>query len=223
MKGKFLLPLVAVASVLTANALTVRSPIADGRVWQTVLAPSEPLQWPWLDAADSAKLVITNHAAGTVDEVIVERAENEQYGAYALNVPAAPEEKLYSVALFQYADETRLSADWARLAYIPGVPGGNGATVRAAAPAADWKKSEPVAVFAYASVWTNATADAGTVAVAWINKGVSVSRPLEGTSGYDALPLPRGVDALLTLSFDGNDVWGGTVCFGFPGFMLSIR
>ena len=204
-----------VASAASSDVAIVVRPISEARVWQTVLKPSEPLEWPWVNGADAAVVTVTNHCTGGVSVSRVERGEEESYGEFGMVRPALPDEQLYSVVLEQMSGETVLSRDYARLAYVPGVEGG-GVCVRSTRA---MRRSEEVAVFAWDSAWQ--TNEVESASFAWADEGSSGEEPLPATSGWSSLRLVPIKETLLSLSFDDEVEWTASVYFRLP-FALKI-
>ena len=204
------------ASAASADVAIDVRPISETRVWQTVLKPSEPLEWPWANGADAAVVTVTNHCTGGVSVSRVERRAEESYGKFYMVRPEQPDEQLYSVVLEQVSGEAVLSRDYARLAYVPGVEGG-GVRVRSAKA---MRRSEEVAVFAWDSAWQ--TNEVDSASFAWVGYSSSGEEPLTATSGWSCLRLVPIEETLLSLSFDDDVEWMASVYFRMP-FALKIR
>lgn len=215
---------VAAAADETAQTGEIIRSAASGRVWQVNLAPDEPIRWPWATGADAARLTVSNACTQKVSEHVVLRTGDEAFGAFALSVAAKPAEQLCDLALEQFyrygqSDEKAISAEQARVVYLPGVHG-HGVTVPSAR---NLRTSEPVAVFAYDRAWASGSYTAATASVSWSSDGASGSRALDGTSGFDALPLERLQKTSLALAFDATTRWTCLVRFGIPGTLLLFR
>lgn len=207
--------------VSVADPITV-FPESEGRIWQTVVDSSAPIEWPWEGGADAARLVIASHWDGAVTTATVARATGARRGAYdgvaagTLGAPAG-EERLYSLVLEQLAGETVVAAETARLAYVPGVAGGT-ITVRNAR-SANWSRTKsPSVLLAYDRAWTNETASAASAALDVSGAALD----LAGTSGYEPF-APRQEGDALTLSFDGADAWHADLRLLALGMMLLFR
>ena len=88
-KKAIALAAVFAAGVWAAFAGPVILSHEDGRVWQTVFDPSAPLEWRWVDGAESATVTVTNALFGTVDApIVVTRTANAKYGSVAMPNPA---------------------------------------------------------------------------------------------------------------------------------------
>lgn len=192
---------IALAAVFAAGAWAAfADPVIlsseDGRVWQTVFDPSAPLEWRWTDGAESATVTVTNALFGTVDApIVVARTVNAKYGSVAMPNPARSAdtgEGLVDVVLVQRgAGDVEISCECARLAFLPGVGGGQ----------ADLDSKPSFAsprVVPYDAAWTNA--DVSEVGVALAAGGDSSRTVLDGLGGY--FPLAP-VDGTATLDFDG--------------------
>lgn len=215
--------LCGVMSSSTASAaITVRA-TDNPRVWQTVLAPAEPIRWAWHSAADSASLTVSNELTAVSTTVTVQREEGATGGTYALSASDSGKESLYSLVLVQYREDTALSTERARLAYTPGV-GDTKVTVRATRPGS-WRKSDPVAVFAYDSAWGGVTTSgAGSASLSWsCADGSSGLASLDGTSGWGTFAFSPDELYSLSLFFDEVLAATGVVRWGVPGFLMFIR
>lgn len=195
-KKAIALAAVFAAGVWAAFADPVILSSEDGRVWQTVFDPSAPLEWRWTDGAESATVTVTNALFGTVDApIVVARTVNAKYGSVAMPNPARSAdtgEGLVDVVLVQRgAGDVEISCECARLAFLPGVGGGQ----------ADLDSKPSFAsprVVPYDAAWTNA--DVSEVGVALAAGGDSSRTVLDGLGGY--FPLAP-VDGTATLDFDG--------------------
>ena len=207
------LPLISLAD----DPVMVR-PAAEGRIWQTVLDPSKPIEWPWVLGSDSARLTITSHWDEAVSTVVVEKEDGDLYGAYSM--PGAPEgeERLYSVGLEYLSGDKVIGREYARLAYIPGVQGG-GVTVLDP-ESKKWKKTKAQSVLlAYDRAWHSNSVDAVS---ATLSISPDTEIVLNGTSGY--VPFrPTAEGNTLTLSFDGEPFWTANLWSANLGMLLLIR
>ena len=214
--GEFIWPVAAEAGVIVRQTDNVR-------VWQTVLDPSSPLSWPWHEMAAFASLSITNEVTGAVLDAVVMRSEGEPRGTYALSRPTDGLEGLFSVTLVQYAGEMKLSSDFARLAYTPGV-GGSTVTVRSTRRS-KWKKSGPVVPFAYDASWYGiAPGDVLSADVAWRTAEGSVgTNALSGASGWGTVALGSSRLVTLSLLFDDEVCATGEASSVTPGCMFIFK
>ena len=195
-KKAIVLAAVFAAGVWAAFAGPVILTPEDGRIWQTVFDPSAPLEWRWTDGAESATVTVTNALFGTVDApIVVARVANAKYGSVAMPNPARSAdtgEGLVDVVLVQRdAGDAEISCECARLAFLPGVGGGQAKL--------DSKLSfASPRVVPYDAAWTNA--DVAAVGVTLAAGGGSSRTVLDGLSGY--FPL-EPMDGTVTLDFDG--------------------
>jgi len=208
---------------LSAEAGAIIRQTDNARIWQTVLDPSAPLAWPWHGLADSAALSITNEVTGLVSDVVVNRGEGEIRGTYALAGPTDGSEGLFSVALVQYAGETMLSSDFARLAYTPGA-GGAAVTVRSTRRV-PWRKAGQVAPFAYDAAWCGVSpGDVSSAAVAWsAAEGTVGTNALSGASGWGTVALGSSRLVTLSLLFDDEVCATGEASSVTPGCMFIFK
>jgi len=219
----FAVLMVYVFTASAAEPVVFRS-AENGRIWQVNLAPEEPIRWAWITGADTAILTISNHCARTETQYVA-TTNGALFGSYSLNVPAEPLEQIYTLTIEQYyrygqEKEKRLSSERARIAYLPGI---HGAPIDVAS-ARHVRKVENPAVFAYDAAWASASTTATVASVAWNSEGgVSGSRPLEGTSGYDTISLTSLQKTRLTLSFDDTPTWMADVMNGSFGLLLLVR
>ena len=187
----------------------------DGRVWQTVFDPSAPLEWRWADGAESATVTVTNALFGSVGApIVVARTANAKYGSVAMPNPersADTGEGLVDVVLVQRgAGDAEISSECARLAFLPGVGGGQ--------VTLDSKPSfGSPRVVPYDAAWTNAAVSEVGVTLA-VDGGLSRA-VLDGLGGYFPLEL---VSATLTLDFDGV-AYASVPVKRRPGVILIVR
>ncbi len=190
--------LMALAPYAGRGDAPVILPTDDGRIWQTVFDPSAPLEWRWVDGAESATVTVTNALFGTVDApIVVARTVNAKYGSVAMPNPARSAdtgEGLVDVVLVQLdSGDNVLSSECARLAFLPGADGG-AFTVNAR------QSMESPRVVPYDAAWTNAAVS--TVACTFApDDGAAQGIPLTGLSGY--FPFAPA-DGTLSLLFDGD-------------------
>ena len=214
-KKAIVLAAVFAAGVWAAFAGPVILSSEDGRVWQTVFNPSAPLEWRWNADAASATVVVTNVLFGTVDApIVVTREANDKYGSVAMPNPARSEdtgEGLVDVVLVQRdAGDAEISCECARLAFLPGVGGGQ--------VTLDSKPSfGSPRVVPYDAAWTNA--DVSEVGVTLAAGRASSRTVLDGLGGY--FPL-EPLDATLTLDFDGVD-YASVPVKRRPGVIIIVR
>jgi len=202
-------------SFACADEIIIR-PIDNARVWQTVLNPSEPLRWPWIDNADSAVLTVTSHWNNAVNTFVVNKNETDLYGTFALEAPPAGEERLYSVVLEYRAGETAMGTEYARLAYISGVQGRGIEVVKSG----HTSTCASVAILAYDRDWSETSSAASGATLTVTPPGETIE--LAGTSGYEPFKLAQGVSHL-ELAFDGDVVWSADAARVNPGIVISIR
>ncbi|MFA7173150.1 MAG: hypothetical protein WC340_07005 [Kiritimatiellia bacterium] len=191
-------------------------PIDNARVWQTVLNPSEPLRWPWINNTDSAVLTITSHWNNAANTFVVNKTENDLYGTFALEAPPAGKERLYSVVLEYQAGETVVKTKYARLAYIAGVQGRGIEVVKTGRNSTD----DSVTILAYDREWSAASLAASGATLTVTPPGDTIE--LVGTSGYEPIKLAQG-SSLLELAFDGDVVWSANAAHLNPGIVIIIR
>lgn len=221
-KESFAFFFMAVLCAASAPAgIIVRSP-ENARVWQTVLDPSEPLSWPWTAGATEATLSISNELTGVVSAKTVQRQEGSARGEYAMPVSSLSDDMLFTVDLVQTVGERVFSSDRARLAYTPGSGGGT-VTVLAMHDRA-WKKSSPLAAFAYDAAWWPVGASAADASLEWRMPGAAtVTNALGGASGWGTVAVGEGFAVSLSLLFDGEVFATGEVCRLVPGIILFVR
>ena len=157
---------------MSAFAQTVLSK-SDLRLWETVVDRAKPLEWPWVDEADSATLVFSNRLTGAVKTVNVSRGSDETRGycAQPLQARGAEEtrgfcaqplhdrETIVDVSLVQKAGGAEVSRETATLAYFDGA-GGGPITVRAKTYG-EWRRVRSPRVFAFDPEWSGGTGDSG--------------------------------------------------------------
>jgi len=203
----------------TAPSITLRP--AEGRVWQTCLKPSEPIKWPWIDGATSARLSVTSLCDGKVSAYDVARASGAIYGTQAL--PSQPDgsERLYDLTLEQTDGTSVLATDTARVAVIPGVSGGS-FMLRPTSGKAWLKADTEHPMFAYDTDWTtNAVA---TVSLEQsVGGAAATTRDLDGTSGYDVADTSAGSVTALSLLYDGVAAFTGACKYAGQGLLLIFR
>ena len=213
-----ILILAVVATASSAAEVVMVRPESEGRIWQTVLDPSKPIEWPWVLGSDSARLTITSHWDEAVSTVVVEKEDGDLYGTYQM--PGAPEgeERLYSVGLEYLSEDRVIGREYARLAYIPGVQGG-GVTVLTP-ESRKWKKTKAQSVLlAYDRAWHSNSVDAVS---ATLSISPDTEIVLSGTSGYEPF-RPSTEGNALTLSFDGAPFWTANLWLANLGTLLLVR
>lgn len=191
--------------------------IGGDRMWQTALGADRTLSWRWEDAATSARLTVTNYTARksfTTESIV--RTEGALYGSFDPNVPQGGGEFLFDYTLCQYAGETLIRTQTARVAYLPSV---GDLDVKGSE---SWElivKGRPAA---YDATWLPETD--GQTPVVFATETAQVSLP--GLSGYFPIltrELPRR-ESEVTLSFgEVADAWSSTVLPFVPGSLLLIR
>ena len=141
---------------MSAFAQTVLSK-SDLRLWETVVDRAKPLEWPWVDEADSATLVFSNRLTGAVKTVNVSRGSDETRGYCAQ--PLHDRETIVDVSLVQKAGGAEVSRETATLAYFDGA-GGGPITVRAKTYG-EWRRVRSPRVFAFDPKWYGGTGESG--------------------------------------------------------------
>ena len=141
---------------MSAFAQTVLSK-SDLRLWETVVDRAKPLEWPWVDEADSATLVFSNRLTGAVKTVNVSRGSDETRGYCAQ--PLQDRETIVDVSLVQKAGGAEVVRETATLAYFDGA-GGGPITVRAKTYG-EWRRVRSPRVFAFDPEWSGGTGDSG--------------------------------------------------------------
>ena len=140
------------------------------RLWQTVGDRAAPLEWPWVDDADSAALVFSNRVTGAVSSATVPRGEGEMRGDCAQPGVDQVGEALFDVELVQRKGSVVVAKDTAVLAYVRGA--GGGPITVGTKSSNDWRRVHVSRIFAFDPAWYG----------------------LEGDSGYDiALPYIPGL------------------------------
>lgn len=198
--------------------ITVRPP--EGRVWQTCLDRSEDLRWPWIDGADSARVVFASLCTGRRRTVSVGKTEGELYGSSSWPTLAKGEEHLYDVTLTYLSGAEVLESHTALVALIPGVKGGEGAVVRDVDSRAWGKSRVEHPMFAYDAAWSTGVVTQVSLARQAGVDAVSETA-LGGLSGYDvALAVPP---ASLSLLFDGEEALSALVRYAPIGTTIIVR
>ena len=141
---------------MSAFAQTILSK-SDLRLWETVVDRAKPLEWPWVDEADSATLVFSNRLTGAIKTVNVSRGSDETRGYCAQ--PLHDRETIVDVSLVQTADGAEVVRETATLAYFDGA-GGGPITVRAKTYG-EWRRVRSPRVFAFDPEWSGGTGDSG--------------------------------------------------------------
>ena len=142
-----------------ASALTVRTK-ADMRLWETVPDRTRPLEWPWLDGADSATIFFSNRLDAACALMTVPRGADDSRGGCAHPVVQSGTEALVDATLVQTADGVEVSRDTATLAYVSGA-GGGPVTVRANPGTLEWKHVSAPRVHAFDPAWYGETGESG--------------------------------------------------------------
>ena len=141
---------------MSAFAQTVLSK-SDLRLWETVVDRAKPLEWPWVDEADSATLVFSNRLTRAVETVNVSRGSDETHGCCAH--PSQDRATIVDVSLVQKAGGAEVSRETATLAYFDGA-GGGPITVRARTYG-EWRRVRSPRVFAFDPEWSGGTGESG--------------------------------------------------------------
>lgn len=155
---------------MSAFAQTVLSK-SDLRLWETVVDRAKPLEWPWVDDADSATLVFSNRLTRAVETVNVSRGSDETHGFCAQ--PLQDRETIVDVSLVQKAGGAEVSRETATLAYFDGA-GGGPITVRANPGTREWERVRDPRVYAIDPAWQGESGESG-YDIAWpINLGLTI-------------------------------------------------
>jgi hypothetical protein len=158
---------------MSAFAQTVLSK-SDLRLWETVVDRAKPLEWPWVDEADSATLVFSNRVTRMAfSPALVLREEGACRGSYN-EVPVAPfGESILDVQLSQMSGEVVVAQESATLAYVSGA-GGGPITVRANPGTREWERIRDPRVYAIDPAWRGESGESG-YDIAWpIYRSMSV-------------------------------------------------
>jgi hypothetical protein len=229
---RIIIMLLAATVVLTpcvqASAVVVRS-ADNGRTWQTVYEPSQPLSWPWPDGAISAQIVFSNQTSGAVFvSPTIRREEGAFYGSLATALPLSwtdGKEALVTASLTISSAGSVLEKHIASLAYLP-------SEMNVLKPEnRRWKRPDGERIASWDSAWKEETASAGSARLSVTSpSGVLSEIPLPGRSGY--FPVCKNTmlsgggygDVALSLGFGSDDnVYSATVAIFGPGFMLLAR
>ena len=206
-------------AVASASAITVRS-MADQRIWQTRLNAADPLRWPWIAGADSATVSFSSLCDGRVQSVTVEKQLGDICGTCGWPSVASGEERLYDLTLSYRSGEDVIETHTARVALLPGVNGGSGATVRDSS-SPEWgavKVKNPM--FAYDAAWVDGDVSAASI-VRQAEGGSPVETGLSGTSGYDVVSAISSPS--LSLLFDGVTIYSGLCNYMPYGMIMFVR
>ena len=145
-------------------AATIRTK-ADLRLWETVTNRSAPLEWPWVDGADSATLAFSNRLTKTTSTIEVVRSTGETHGNCAQPAPQSGA-ALVDATLMQTAGGVEVARESATLAYVAGT-GGGPITLRAlAAPERELTRLQVPRVYAFDPAWLGLDGDSG-YDIAW--------------------------------------------------------
>ena len=190
---KHLLVICVLAATVSAVAETKILSPEDGRVWQTVFHPSDPLEWRWEDGAVSATVTVTDLVAGQTREPVQVARGVGNYGSFVLTglkAPAEGGESLADVTLVQNDEGGAvLSTQTARLAYLPGANGGAITVAKFNPSRATIKESRAIADDA---AWTaDAAGDAKSVFTPE-GEAEPVATELAGRSGYYPVAAKAG-------------------------------
>ena len=164
MRTRYIL-LTSALCAMSAFAQTVLSK-ADLRLWETVENRATPLEWPWVDEADSATLVFSNRVTRTVSSPApVLREEGARRGSCSeVPVPAIGECVL-DVMLSQTSGGVVVAQETATLAYVFGA-GGGPITVRANPGTRKWGRVGDPRVYAVDPAWRGEFGESG-YDIAW--------------------------------------------------------
>lgn len=198
MKHLILMGLVA-AVAFAGLAKPVISP-ENGRLWQTVFSPEDPLEWRWEQESASATVTVSNLVTGVVSvSAPVVRSAGARNGSYAMpSLDGADNgEALVDVVLEQKdGDSAVLATSRARLAFLPGTDGGTfDLDLR------DKPKGDGVRVVAFDGCWVNDQPSTSAEASFVAGENPPEVWALEGGSGYFPLAVK---DGLLSVSFPGQ-------------------
>lgn len=196
---------------------------ADGRVWQTVFHPSQPLSWRWTDDAVRAEVTFSNLVSSVrMDTVFVTRSAGTPYGECPMPQPScAPEtgEGLVDAVLTQYDSSDEVVYEkTARLAFLPGADGG-GFTVEKGSRKR-FAVVKAARVIPYDNAWTNAAAATGAGVLFTPDSGVVAESALIGTGGYFVHSAGAG---RIEVAFTDTDVALVADIFPYIGLYLSFR
>lgn len=208
--------------VLAVSTAAVADPMIlspeNGRVWQTVFKPSEPIEWRWEDGAVSASVTVKDLISGEMRAAVPVARGAGNYGSFAvagLTVPADGGESLADITLVQFGEgDAELSTQTARLAYLPGANGG-AFTVAKFNPARVTVKE--MRAVAYDAAWGTAAAGAATSTFT-PQAGDPVVTELPGRGGYYPVAAEVGK---LELAFGGVTLFETWLRNG--GLMLIFR
>ena len=158
---------------MSAFAQTVLSK-SDLRLWETVVDRAKPLEWPWVDEADSATLVFSNRVTRMASSpALVLREEGACRGSYN-EVPVTPfGESILDIQLSQTSGGVVVAQESATLAYVFGA-GGGPITVRANPGTRKWERVCDPRVYAIDPAWRGESGESG-YDIAWpIYRSMSV-------------------------------------------------
>ena len=172
MRARYIVLTLALCA-MSAFAQTVLSK-SDLRLWETVVDRAAPLEWPWVDEADSATLVFSNRVTRQVSSSApVSREEGARRGSYS-EVPVTPfGECVLDVMLSQTSGGVVVAQETATLAYVSGA-GGGPITVRANPGTRKWERVCGPRVYAFDPAWQGESGESG-YDIAWpIYRSMSV-------------------------------------------------
>lgn len=196
-------------------AIDVRTP-EEGRLWQTVFDPTEPIGWRWEARAVSARIAFSNCLTRTVSATDVNRNGLEITGSAAL--PAVEVgETLFDVTIEQSDANGVVSTDSARVAVLPGTNGG-GIEVRSTAKMTRGPRDF---VFAYDPMWSPEAREEGYAKLCY-QADRDGEMPLDARGGYDVFSYATGDSAELTLML-GQAQWRAGLYPYLGGFMFFVR
>lgn len=229
---RIVIMLFAAAVVLTpcvqASAVIVRSS-ENGRTWQTVYEPSQPLSWPWPDGAVSAQIVFSNQTSGAIFAPhAVDREEGALYGSLATALPSTwtdGKEALVTAELTIGSADNVLEKHVACLAFLP-------AEINVLKPQnRRWRRPEGERIASWDSAWKEETASADSARLSVLSPSGALSEiTLPGKSGYfpvckDTMLSGGRYGAVgLSLGFGSNDdVYSAIVAIYGSGFKFMVK
>ena len=164
MRARYVLLTLALCA-MSAFAQTVLSK-SDLRLWETVVDRAAPLEWPWVDEADSATLVFSNRVTRMASSpALVLREEGACRGSYN-EVPVTPfGESILDIQLSQTSGGVVVAQESATLAYVFGA-GGGPITVRANPGTRKWERVCDPRVYAFDPAWQGESGESG-YDIAW--------------------------------------------------------
>ena len=150
---------------MSAFAQTVLSK-SDLRLWETVVDRATPLEWPWVDEADSATRVFSNRVTRKVFSPVPVLREAGACRGSCNEVPVTPfGECVLDVQLSQTSGGVVVAQESATLAYVSGA-GGGPITVRANPGTRKWERVCDPRVYAFDPAWQGESGESG-YDIAW--------------------------------------------------------